>query len=141
MVKRPAIRNFFGFIVLIKEVSLGFPIVDYLESGAPACHLGQLADSGFKNSTAKSWQKENQGEPLSSSPNDLGPTGKRVASYLEFPNGRPQTVIYNCSGKPLGTVTSQPPFSPMYDAKPRFPRPFRQKQIPSNHHHFSNLHL
>jgi hypothetical protein len=26
----------------------------------------------------------------------------------------------------------QPPFSPMYDAKPRFPRPFRQKQIPSN---------
>ena len=26
---------------------------------------------------------------------------------------------------------NQPPFSPMYDAKPRFPRPFRQKQIPS----------
>jgi hypothetical protein len=26
----------------------------------------------------------------------------------------------------------QPPFSRMYDAKPRFPRPFRQKQIPSN---------
>ena len=25
---------------------------------------------------------------------------------------------------------AQPPFSPMYDAKPRFPRPFRQKQIP-----------
>jgi len=26
----------------------------------------------------------------------------------------------------------QPPFCPMYSAKPRFPRPFRQKQIPSS---------
>jgi hypothetical protein len=48
---------------------------------------------GGKNSTEKSWQKENQGEPLSSSPNDLGPAGKRVASYLEFTKVRPQTAI------------------------------------------------
>ena len=93
MVKRPAIRNFVGFIVLIKKVFLGFPILGHLESGAPACHLGQLADSGGKNSTEKYWQKENQGEPLSSSPNDLGPAGKRVASYLEFAKVRPQTII------------------------------------------------
>ena len=26
----------------------------------------------------------------------------------------------------------QPPFSPMYSAKPGFPRPSRQKQIPSS---------
>ena len=28
--------------------------------------------------------------------------------------------------------TQQPPFSPMYSAKPGFPRPSRQKQIPSS---------
>ena len=34
-------------------------------------------------------------------------------------------------GETPGQSSRKVPFSPMYNAKPRFPRPFRQKQIPS----------
>ena len=64
--------------------------------------------------------------------NDLRVRRLGVSSFcIVFSLGFSHTLTPGGGGV-ASLICEQPPFSPMYDAKPRFPRPFRQKQIPSN---------